>query len=81
MDVGLSLLPCLTSPLRVGRVLDPQQNQLPTKLARRWSKLPSLLLIQCYAALVIFQLHVIIVFPDMWLTLWKPKKNGFISVG
>lgn len=31
MDVGLSLSPCLTSPLRVTHVLDLQRNRLPAK--------------------------------------------------
>lgn len=31
MDVGLSLLPCLTSPLRVSCVLVPRHEQLAAK--------------------------------------------------
>lgn len=38
MDVGLSLLPCLTSPLRISRVLDPQQ--LPSKSHQTSPSLP-----------------------------------------
>lgn len=37
MDVGLSLLSCLTSPRRLSRVLDPQHKQLVAKSDRAFS--------------------------------------------
>lgn len=41
MNVGLSLLPCLTSPLRVTHVLDPQHIQLAANSQNSFIFLPS----------------------------------------